>query len=239
LLPEAYIASNKILDYTMINKYTSKKNIVTAFQITEESGQSKLIILKEFSNQVLHKKEVKYLTYLYNSGSLVPEILYASDNIIIMEFIKGKLLIDALFEQRFNNCEYIIKLLLESLRDIYNKLSKISNRQNSLILGDMNLRNFILSGDRVYRLDLESIKAGKLSQDFGQLLAFIVSYDPPFNDYKWGLVKIIFNKLIKEMKVEPGAMAQAMKTELRRIEKRRKIKINQKEIDKISKYLLE
>ena len=168
-------------------------------------------IFKYFNSEESFYRELTIAKQLKKAGVTVPEVLDASNNTIVYEFIEGTsyhALTDCFKLQHAD-------ALANWLQTFYNVTGKIK--------GDVNLRNFIYD-DRLnicYGIDFEDVCEGIVETDFGEIIAFAATYDPPFTSGK----KHCASLLLKEF-INTGAdlekIKQAYISEIHSIINRRK-----------------
>ena len=226
-LDEKFLKKHNIIEYECLDKFKSKKNDVRKIKIIKDDKKEETVVVKHFENKAGFEKEKKFLDLAIKKNIDVPNVLYYKDNTIISEYIKGELLLSSLFKDK----EQIV-LLSNTLKDIYKKFNdennNIYNNKNLIILGDMNLRNFIFSKEnkKIYRIDFESIEYGKIEKDLGRLCAFCMSYDPCFTSEKIKVTKELFYYLLKILKISKETFKEEIILELSKIEKRRNISVS-------------
>jgi len=261
LLPPEFIKAWNIRDYYSTGQLKSKKNQVFRIRIVEESGQENLLVLKKFRKSSNFQKEVVLFSALVEERAPIPEVYYSKNDIIIMEYIEGRLLLETLcskesgtFQQLGDALEKLYRGLAKAFKS--GKLKGISGSQafsdlndtlankndalfhrlecensasdmTSLILGDMNLRNFIWQQDKnkIVRVDLESVKPGRIAEDLGQMLAFLISYDPPFSERKLKTGSSLCDYLANRLTVAREEIEKELRAELQIIGSRRGMEI--------------
>jgi len=150
----------------------SRKNTVTL-----ENGK----VIKKFADIISLRREFDMVKLLKSRGVPVPDVLRVYGSTIEYGFIKGETyqsLVDC-FEKKH------ARALLEWLELYYAAAGTLR--------GDVNLRNFIYSGEDVcYGVDFEEIcHAGERESDFGRIIAFAVTYEPPFTKEKANCAKLL------------------------------------------------
>ncbi len=168
--------------------FFSRRNRVYKAKIPGMENEA-FTVIKDFISKEDCARELNALITLNNSGSPVPRLLYHRDKRLYMQYIDGECMVDIIRQSPDEK----IMLLGNCLESLYNGL-KAGYPGKSMILGDMNLRNFIFSSrkNRIYRVDLESVKEGCIERDIGELCAFCMSYDPAFTRDKTELAHGIF-----------------------------------------------
>lgn len=123
----------------------------------------------------------------YRTGISVPGIFYSGDNFLITDFVRGGTLLEYMLSRETENKDIRLDrpnplaAACKMINDFYSISKEITGYR--CVFGDVNLRNFI-TGSTLYRIDLEDWGKGNLSGDFGKLIAFILTYDPAFSEWK-------------------------------------------------------
>lgn len=185
-------------------KFYSRKNTVTL-----ENGK----VVKRFANVDSFRCELDMVELLKNRGVPVPNVLDAYENTIEYSFINGRTyqsLVDC-FEKK--HATALLKWL-----DLYYAAA-------GTLRGDVNLRNFIYceENDTCYGVDFEEVcYAGERESDFGRIIAFAVSYDPPFSKEKENCAKLLLD-CFKDSGADETKMQKAYIGEMEGIIKRRHV----------------
>jgi len=133
--------------------------------------------------------EAERLAQLHSAGLAVPRLLKVSGNIIFMEYIDAKPLPDLIDEWERNpdivSQEKAAKGLIDWLHAYYMAVGAGTSR------GDINGRNFLFDGEKIWGVDFEEETHGTPMEDIGQLLAFILTYHPDHTSLKVSLSNII------------------------------------------------
>lgn len=130
------------------------------------------------------------------SSISVPEVFYEGNDFLITKFVEGDTLLDYILIKEVNNEKISFEKLnpfaasCEIIKDFHNISREITG--HFCVFNDVNLRNFII-GSKLYRVDLEDWTEGCLEGDFGKFIAFILTYNPIFSDWKIKLAR----KLLK------------------------------------------
>ena len=224
---EGYTESKHFSRFIKLKKFYSRKNSVYLVRRKKED-QQKLYVLKVYHgvDKLKRKRnEEFFLTGLKKSLINVPEIFSSDEDCLLMEYLEDATLLDILVESEINSSN--------NIEPFYRTLN-IINRFNlqasglkgeSYILKDMNLRNFIYKDKKIWRIDLEDSSLGAIEEDYGRLLAFILTYDPVFTEWKMSKVKILLDSISIKYKVDFDLIVSEMKKELSSIEERRRLKI--------------
>lgn len=219
----------KITEYTIEERFNSKKNEV--FKVKYFDGNMlKRVVVKNYLQPPMNmENEIYFLTELNNAGVPVPKIYFSEDRCVIMEYIEGKTLIDALDEGEKNSernhilknqaQKYLLEDLVNWLKLFYYNGKKITG--NNIILMDIHLRNFIIDKNLV-GVDFENCLEGRIEEDIGKLCAFIVTYDPPWTQWKTELMEGMIEKTVEVFSLDPEILMSEIDKELISIEKRRR-----------------
>ena len=147
---------------------------------------------KEFKSSVAARKEADILIDLQSKGLRVPRVLKVEDNLIHLEYIKAITLPDIIdiWEESPDEeqQEKVINQLIEWLAKFYEIVNTLHTNE---IRGDVNGRNFIFDGERIWGVDFEERSYGKMVDDIGLLTAFISTYKPVDTPLKQRLIKAI------------------------------------------------
>ncbi len=155
-------------------------------------------VVKQFSDQLAFCREHEMVKMLKEKGLAVPPIIDATDNVITYEWLGGvsyHALIDR-FEQKHATA------LVDWLECYYSI--------TGLCRGDVNLRNFIYLEDidKCYSVDFEDeCTIGRKEEDFGRIIAFAATYEPPFSS-----AKIQCGRLLIKAFLDAGANIMQIRT---------------------------
>ncbi|MCR3955238.1 MAG: hypothetical protein NUK57_03010 [Gudongella sp.] len=196
----------------------SKRNRV--LRIIGNGGSS---IRKEFKVMKRFSAETGMLKLLKNEGIRVPDILEVGPDYLLLEDLGDETLLAWLERsenQNLKNYEFMVEEMAEFLKDFYRATQAVFNE--TMIMNDMNFRNFIIHEDRIYRVDLEQISKGEIEADIGRLLAFATTYDPPKTDWKIQFRNSLLEKILKVMDLDRKLVQRWEIEEYKDIEDRRK-----------------
>jgi len=138
--------------------------------------------MKVYSKKNDLLNEYKNLKKISKAGLNVPELLFKSENCLILEYIPGNLVND--LTERHDLGSWI-----EELANWMIKLHQIKNCKKSLLKSDSNLRNFIFNGRNIYGLDFEEMRYGDPREDLADICFFLLTNFPSFTDQKRVLVE--------------------------------------------------
>jgi len=172
---------NSIKKFRIKERFKSKKNRV--FRI-EADGEDR--VLKIFSSMRRLDREYNILRLLQDNLS-VPSIyeINRKDRFLIMEFLPGENLCDFV---NLKNREKIrvMNRLAEWLSDFHSFF-----KDKHIIRGDSILRNFIVDKEKLYGLDFEESRIGRVEEDLAEMCISILTTDEKFTDEKFRLCKFL------------------------------------------------
>ena len=248
-IDKEFIKQNSIETIVAEEKLYSKKNDVYLIKVSYSCKSEKHYIYKEFKGEDRSsrlRREIYFYEELCRTGAFtflknpeipelnVPRLYYAGGFFLILEFLGKKNLLDYILEEE--NKEYIqagksyskpglsnYKPLLDALGFITgfnNYMKAIKNR--SYTLCDMNFRNFILVSDRIFRVDLEDCREGKVEEDAGKFIAFFLTYKPEFTLWKKQLAASIKKHCITNLRMNGKLLEEEILKEFNSMKSRRK-----------------
>jgi len=174
----------KILNYQP--KKSFRNDVYLVEVINQDNVRLKYIVKKYVKPKA--GNEAFIINSLRNRGLLVPQIIWNDNNIIIMEYIDGILLTDLLTNTNINRQNWV-KHLARWLYQLHGTISYADN--NCLCKFDLNLRNFIFTGENFYGLDFEKVCYHPPERDLGGLCAFILNNDPMFTQWKYSICSLL------------------------------------------------
>lgn len=217
----------KIEHISMISRFPSKKNSVFKVSLDTMAGPV-VAVLKVFSTTIAKDKEVVLLDKLSQQGLPVPPLLAVGHQQILIEHIAGDTLLQILETAEAGGMGCMPKIwsgmqeLLAWLEQYY-QITKVLFKRNYM-LGDINLRNFIL-GHRLYGFDFEDSGPGDKEDDLGRLCAFLLTYQPAFTPFKRTLAEKLFASGCHSLSLQAPLVIDAFETEMQAIALRRCQKI--------------
>lgn len=195
--------------------FKSKKNEV---YIAEKSGKKYVIKLHKDDRAAEYEKE--FLTKLKAAGVNVPSIVKQTGEALVLEYIEGQPLNEVLEEEEDHGGDFepILNAMIDWLSDYYRNVDFVSS------VGDINLRNFILTGNgQIYGVDFESGEGynSNPEEDTGRICAFMESYDPSFTSWKKNAKDHFITSMIRECDLDAELIDKAYLAEMENIKKRR------------------
>ena len=179
------------------NKLKSKKNTVAYVTINNKPR-----VLKWFVPGLKRQMKIEYDVLKKGSSKLNIPSIYEMDeenNVLITSYIIGENLCDIVNNEKTTISEKkrLMILLAEWFFEFHNYFKTDDQFQ---IRGDSTLRNFILT-DRIYGVDFEESRLGRVVEDIAGMCSSILSTDPMFTSEKFQLCKIFIDSY---MKLAPG-----------------------------------
>ena len=167
--------------------------------------------VKRFEDPGAFQRELEMVKKLYSAGISVPKVIDAADNTIVYEWINGVTYhtLTECFERKH------AAALTEWLWHYYEAAG--------ILRGDVNLRNFIYCDEdnKCYSIDFEDeCAAGDREEDMGRMIAFAVTYEPPFSTAKKHCAKILLDEFLS-LGVDSEKIRQAYISEISAIIERR------------------
>ncbi len=168
-------------------------------------------VVKLFTRKESYKWEEKIYKVLSETGFDEKPHLLDKDpekGVLFLSYLKGKTLLDLVEVYELeSNIEATVVLLIELkawFEKFYQALdnSCLFYQGESYCFGDVNLRNFIYD-KKIQGLDFESVAEGDRNQEWLELLARFLLYRPEKTDYKYKVLKSLYNQLdIKDKSYE-------------------------------------
>lgn len=196
----------------------SKKN-----QVIRHAGDNRDIVVKKFSAAERFAVEKAMGDILQDSGLLVPlRLAYDNEEMtIVYTYIDGVPIVDLLEIMAEGKVQMIFGQICAWLVKFYGlTLQKMGCQY---ILGDIHLRNFIYDqeADRVYGLDFEECRPGRIETDAARLWTFILNYDPAFTERKRSLASFVKESLFRDLQLEEEFFVQEVARETEELVLRR------------------
>lgn len=178
-------------------------------------------ILKKFESKENYIKESEILKILKNDGVNVPSIIKEEENSLYLEDLGEMTFLDWYEELERKNIldDSMIYKLCGWLKDFYEAILKHYDEQ--IILMDVNFKNFIIVGEKIYGIDFEQVRKGNIIEDAGKFSAYALTYDPVMTEWKINFRNIFIDILSKELNIEKERLIAEEKNELSAMEKRR------------------
>jgi tRNA A-37 threonylcarbamoyl transferase component Bud32 len=171
------------------DKLESKKNTVAYVTIKDKPR-----VLKWFVPGLKRQMKTEYDVLKKGSAKLNIPSIYEMDeenNVLIMNYIIGENLCDIINDKKttFSEKKRLMILLAEWFYEFHNYFK---TEDQFCIRGDSTLRNFILT-DRIWGVDFEESRMGKIIEDIAGMCSSILSTDPMFTSEKFQLCKIFID----------------------------------------------
>ncbi|MCL0032712.1 hypothetical protein M1N12_02790 [Peptococcaceae bacterium] len=171
-------------DVKILKKFYSKRNEV--FLVKVGYKKSFKVVMKKYNTEKEAKREFYNLNYLLSKGINVPRPYKVNKNLIFMQYIEGKLLVDLLDTDLLSYKNWVKKLAYW-----FFKMHNVTccNTGLGLLKGDVNLRNFIFHRGDFFGLDFERCMYGHPKRDIGEICAFLLGHYPLLTAEKFCIVR--------------------------------------------------
>ena len=198
-------------------KLKSKRNQV--HRIIEDNRS---YIKKTFTESENMRKEIQVLRALKKEGCNVPEILEVFEDTLYLEDLGEVTLLDWYErKEKENTVDYVdmIEKLCEWMKSFYSITYNCYDQ--SMILSDVNFRNFLIKDNEIYGIDFEESHAGNIETDAGKLAAFSMTYHPEMTKWKLRFAEELEKILSLELNLNKELVMKEKEKELRQIKNRR------------------
>jgi len=236
LIDKKFIEKKHIKKIIPVEKLYSKKNKLYRVRfITDSSGEegSVYFVFKLYLNGEKGFKKDKESLMLRALGKHsseysinVPGIFYEGKDFLITEFIEGGTLLDYILVKESENEDINFGKLnplvasCKVINDFYYISKKITG--DFCISGDVNLRNFIINSG-IYRIDFEDWHRGCIEEDFGKFMAFTLTYEPFFSDWKVRLVRELGKYICESFSINKDKLTAEIDKEFKSMVNRRSL----------------
>jgi hypothetical protein len=208
--------------YVVEKKFTSRKNSVFLVKNMLASAEPQYLVYKKYAYPERMPGEVAMLRVLQAEGIAVPQVYEENKDYILLEYLEGPLLLDCYTRQEGISGSYsdyldepthrLIHLLCRWFKDFYKVVHSIRDQQ--LLMGDVNFRNFIMVKGKIYGIDLEEWREGRIEKEIGSLCAFALTYDPTFTRWKLAMVRELLKVFIGDLNLDKKMLQKAVEQEL-------------------------
>ncbi|MCL2517157.1 MAG: hypothetical protein FWF15_01215 [Oscillospiraceae bacterium] len=170
------------------------------------------IVEKHFNTIESASFEAAMLEKLYAAKVRVPKFIAQENNVIKMSYIPGETIPD-LLEHEFDT-QKVADGIVKWFADFY----RAENFR-----GDVNGRNFLWDGENIWGVDFEEEVFGVKEQDFGRLIAFILTYTSPHIHIKTEFADKMFRESVKTFNFDKNLINIYREQELNDMCERRKL----------------
>ncbi|NCB43044.1 MAG: hypothetical protein EOM59_10545 [Clostridia bacterium] len=184
-------------------------------------------VIKHFISHDDYTRESLIYAQLSETG-LAPKILQQQDDCITTEYIEGILLFDALEKTLHNESEQI------RLFELFFEWHIHFQRQTNCILGDTNLKNFILSEGALYGLDFETCKEGHPVEDFVWQTAMLATLRPAFSSERKAMARLFLSMSMQHVELFSESLPEILLESFQAICKRRQVEMDFAALKEIS-----
>jgi len=217
------------IEYIKVKKYFSRLNSV--FLIESLNDKKEKFILKDFENNSdMINAELNGMKIFENFS---PKVYFSDQRYLVHEYIPGNTFLSSYeeAEKTDSDPELMINSFVEFLKTAYESAP-------GYILGDINFNNFIIRESKpeisrtlpISFIDYENVKPGEIEEDLGRMMAFALTYDPVFTDWKFGFVAEFIERAVKFLKADKAKMLFYAEKEFEAMNVRRRLEIDIPEV---------
>lgn len=185
-------------------------------------GQDEELVVWKQYEQGDTMYELAMLKLLRNNRLKTPTVLAASDAGILLQYVQGVNLCE-LFAQAEREHDYAEEIVFELVRWFKRYYEATGGKSR----GDINLRNFIYNEEEhaLYGLDFENTNFRSPVYDIGDLLAYLINYEPAFSDWKCEWLKRVASAFIVELRLSATELRKQYQAALHDLEQRRSVAV--------------
>jgi len=166
--------------------------------------------------------EAETLEHLRRHGVFVPQLISCKKDIIAMEYIKSINLVDFIELAENVNMHTEVGAVVGGIVGWFNGFYSAKSGQNR---GDVNGRNILITpAGRVAGVDFEEPCYGKKEVDVGKLIAFVLTYEPKYTEFKTTFANMLVDEFIDRFDVDKNAIEYEKNIELAQMQARRQRK---------------
>lgn len=219
-------------DLAIKRKFKSRKNQVFLLEKKNPpNGTINEIVVKQYSSSERLEKEISLLRMLHSTGLTVPELILVQDNLVFLNYVNGTLLLDYL-----EDCEKKLTPVQEMLDVIVRLTSWLKNFYQftkyhygeAYSYGDLNARNFILTQEDIWGIDLEDASPLQSPEyDLAGLCANLLTYDPPFTPWKVTLTRMLYDQFSTIIPLDRERFLEIWGPLLKSLAERRRVQVPQ------------
>lgn len=219
-------------DKCLVKKFISKKNNVSLHKFTDE-GEKQYVVVKKFHNAKAYQAELEIYRRIIRcqqneGGSQLnhPNLLDYDDSklSLSLEYIKGNNVLELLeyYESR-SSVKEAAQVLIQVLQWLERFYSTIGIDGDE-VLGDVNLRNFMITDKVIYGIDFEDVKSGCRHIETLEVLAMYMLYDPAKSEFKYAVLSVVEKEYLARNMKNRGIeeYSNLLKNEVSHIQIRRK-----------------
>jgi len=217
----------RISDAKIIRKFKSRQNIV--YLAKEDTVKGEKLFVYKYHQADSADKEVKILNELYAKKVRVPRIIRSEENLIVLEYIAGDTLLERIeyLEANKMSAEKEIMWAVDFFETFYRAF------KNKIIF-DINFCNFLICDQKIWGVDFEDVRDGIIETDMGRFIAFLLTYQPLYTDWKLDLMTRFFTVVEERFVIDKHKIQRVITDEFSMMEKRRGLKVPETFINKIS-----
>lgn len=219
------------VEYRAVKEYFSRVNSV--FLIESLSNKNQQFILKDFGNN--SERIRAELNGIKIFERISPKIYYSDSRYLVHEYIPGATFFSCFedAEKTDSDPDELITPFVEFLKSAYDSAA-------GYILGDINFNNFIIRENSqqdtctlpISFIDYENVKPGDIEEDLGRIIAFALTYDPPYTEWKQRFAGRFISHSVSILKVSEDKICRHIELEFKAMKTRRKLNIDISEVIK-------
>lgn len=202
-------------------QFQSKKNFVYWDRRVQQNTVTKI-----FTDRKRFNTEKEIGDILQETELFVPKRLSVNTESlsIVYEYVEGIPVVDIIESADLQKMRDIIGKICGWLIKFYSIMPDKKNRQ--YILGDIHLRNFLYDevADKIYGIDFEECRPGRIETDIARLYTFILHYDPEFTSKKKALAACLWETMSASMDLSYTYFRKEVQRETEELQARRKMR---------------
>ena len=197
-----------------MDRFISKRN-----QVFLQDG----VVIKKFPGRESAETEARILREYYDVGIAVPKVLEQRETELVLEYIPGETIPDFLARMGPTPDDDLLWKAAAGLCAWFKCFYEaVDHTKSKEIRGDVNGRNFIITGRGVISVDFEERVIGRAEQDIGRLLAFICTYNFDEVYAKRQLARLFKQEVEKRLCLFMPEILKQFRLELAAMKKRRR-----------------
>lgn len=181
----------------VLENIEGKENLFLV-NLKSEYGYSFKCIKKIFPNRESALKEWENSKIVNNYMDVYPKIIEINDNFMYREYMEGFDLDEVIKKYRcelgYDCIEYVSSIffsVIDMMHHIHNELKNFYKKD--YMIYDTEFNNFIITDEKIYCINLESVQPGNAVMDYAKLCAHVFYNNEQFEG---------FNKLLVESAID-------------------------------------
>lgn len=175
------------------------------------------IVEKYHASPEAARYEANMLDKLHKKGLAVPRLISLEDNLVKMEYISGITLPDLIDKWEAEAPDpaaisHVAESIILWLADFYAAADTAKTGR-----GDINGRNFIFDGQKIWGVDFEEHRRVSRERDIARLIAHILTYRPAHTPLKESLARRILCRAGKILEINLEITEQQLHHEIEEV----------------------